>query len=320
VTDDALRRLVDEHDSWLAGERGLARNSLLAYRRDLRRYVEWLRMRGVDDPAQIGEADVAAYVEHLQRARDDEGRPRAAPASVARAVAAVRSLHRFAAAEDVVVIDSAVDVRAPRVPRGLPKALTEDEVAALLDAVTGDAPARSRDRAMLETLYAGGLRISELVALDLDALDLDAGFVRAFGKGAKERLVPLGRRAEAALRDYVHQGRPLLRRQYVARRGDADAVFLNGRGGRLTRQGCWKIVRGYGERAGLGERLWPHQLRHSCATHMLDHGADVRVVQELLGHASVSTTQLYTKVYARRLRAVYDAAHPRARPASSANP
>jgi integrase/recombinase XerD len=236
---------------------------------------------------------------------------------VARAVAAVRSLHRFAAAEDLVVSDAAADLHAPRVPRGLPKALTEDEVSALLDAVTGDEPAARRDRAMLETLYAGGLRISELVALDLDALDLEAGFLRAFGKGSKERLVPLGRRADTALREYLADGRPALRRMYAARRGDADAVFLNTRGGRLSRQGCWKIVRGYGERAGLGERLWPHLLRHSCATHMLDHGADVRVVQELLGHASVSTTQLYTKVYARRLRAVYDAAHPRARRGSA---
>jgi len=310
VSPDRLTTLLAEHDSWLAGERGLARNSLAAYRRDLRRYAAWLRERGISDPGRVGEPDVADYVTYLQA----EG---FAPSSSARAVAAVRSFHRFCAGEELVPSDPTADIGAPRVPRGIPKALTEVEVAQLLDAVTGDTPTAQRDRAILETLYAAGLRISELVGLDLVAIDLDGGFVRAFGKGSKERLVPIGQRASSALRTYLADGRPALRPARFARRGDGEAVFLNARGGRLTRQGCWKILRAYGQRAGLGERLWPHLLRHSCATHMLDHGADVRVVQELLGHASISTTQLYTKVYARRLRAVYDAAHPRAkRPAT----
>jgi integrase/recombinase XerD len=305
VTDDELTQLLAEHQSWLSGERGLARNSLLAYQRDLRRYAAWLRDAGLHDPKAIGESEVARYVAHL-------GGTGFAPSSAARAVAAVRSFHRFCAGESLLADDPAAEIAAPRVPRGIPKALTEAEVGALLDAVTGDGPLALRDHAILETLYAGGLRISELVGLDLDAIDLETGFLRVLGKGSKERLVPIGRGADTALRGYLADGRPALRPVRWARRGDAEALFLNARGGRLTRQGCWKVLRGYGERAGLGERLWPHLLRHSCATHMLDHGADVRVVQELLGHASISTTQLYTKVYARKLRSVYDSAHPRA--------
>jgi integrase/recombinase XerD len=202
------------------------------------------------------------------------------------------------------------------VPQGIPKALTEAEVDALLGAVPGDGPRPRRDRALLEVLYAGGLRISELVGLDLGDIDLYDGLVRVMGKGSKERVVPLGRSAREAVGDYLTTGRPELAdagpraRTAMVR---VDALFLNARGGRLTRQGAWLIVRAAGDRAGLQGRLFPHVLRHSCATHMLDHGADIRVVQELLGHASLSTTQVYTKVSPERLRAVYDAAHPRAR-------
>ena len=197
-------------------------------------------------------------------------------------------------------------------PQGIPKALTEAEVDALLGAVPGDDPRALRDRAILETLYAGGLRISELVGLDRGDLDLDDGLVRVLGKGNKERVVPLGRTARGRARRLprprpARAGAPPL--GGGTRRG--DAVFLNARGGRLTRQGAWLIVRAAGDRAGLGDRLSPHVLRHSCATHMLDHGADIRVVQELLGHASLSTTQVYTKVSPERLRAVYDARPPR---------
>jgi integrase/recombinase XerD len=204
--------------------------------------------------------------------------------------------------------DPSGDVGAPRVPQGIPKALTEAEVEALLNAVPGDGPRPQRDRAILELLYAGGLRISELVGLDLGDADLYDGLVRVLGKGSKERVVPLGRSAREAIGDYLTTGRPEL-----AGRERESALFLNARGGRLTRQGAWLIVRAAGDRAGLKGRLFPHVLRHSCATHMLDRGADIRVVQELLGHASLSTTQVYTKVSPERLRAVYDAAHPRAR-------
>jgi integrase/recombinase XerD len=205
--------------------------------------------------------------------------------------------------------DPSGDVGAPRVPQGIPKALTEADVDALLGAVPGDGPRPRRDRAILEVLYAGGLRISELVGLDLGDADLYDGLVRVMGKGSKERVVPLGRSAREAVGDYLTTGRPEL----AGTRTREPALFLNARGGRLTRQGAWLIVRAAGDRAGLQGRLFPHVLRHSCATHMLDHGADIRVVQELLGHASLSTTQVYTKVSPERLRAVYDAAHPRAK-------
>jgi integrase/recombinase XerD len=307
---DELEPLLDEYATWLRVERGLAANSLSAYRRDLQRYAGWLRATGHADPDTIDEAVVAAYVEWLKDARDDDGRPRYAPASIARALAAVRSFHRFCMEEGLLDSDPSDEVGSPRVPQGLPKALSEAEVEALLGAVPGDGARPQRDRAILETLYGGGLRISELVGLDLGDLDLHGGMARVLGKGAKERVVPLGRSARGALQEYLDAGRIELDRS--RNRADRNALFLNARGGRLTRQGAWLIVRGAGDRAGLRGRLYPHVLRHSCATHMLDHGADIRVVQELLGHASLSTTQVYTKVSPERLRAVYEAAHPRA--------
>ncbi len=303
---DALPLEAEEYLSWLAVERGRAANTLAAYRRDLRAYSRFLARRGVPLD-RVDEALLATYLAELRAA----GR---APASVARAMVAVRSFHRFLAEEGHLSADPAADLEAPRVPLGLPKALSEDEITSLLGAVLGDEPPARRDRAMLEVLYAGGLRISELVGLSLADVDLQAGLLRLFGKGAKERIVPIGRPARAALAAWLGPGgRPGLVPTRWARRGDAEAVFLNARGGRLSRQGAWAIVRRYGDRVGLGDRLTPHVLRHSCATHLLDHGADVRAVQELLGHASITTTQVYTLVSPERLRSVYDAAHPRAR-------
>ena len=315
--DELLDRLLVEHDSWLAVERGLAANSLAAYRRDLRRYAAFLRERGEHDPTAVREETVLAYVEDLKSAVDDDGHPRYAPSSIARALVAVRSFHRFCLEEGFLAVDPSEEVGAPRVPLGIPKALTEDEVEALLAAVVGDTARALRDRAIVETLYATGVRISELVGLDRRDLDLDDGLVRVLGKGSKERIVPVGRSAREALTAYLADGRPQLARPDRSR--GAEAVILNVRGGRLSRQSCWKIVRTAGERAGLGGRLSPHVLRHSCATHMLERGADIRVVQELLGHASLSTTQVYTKVSPERLRAVYEAAHPRARFPGSAS-
>jgi integrase/recombinase XerD len=226
---------------------------------------------------------------------------------------AVRALHRFLAVEGDGAADPSVDVAMPTVPRGLPRALTEDDIERLLAAVVGDEPMDRRDRAILEVLYGTGLRISELVGLSMSDLDLEDGLLRAFGKGAKERIVPIGRFATAAITAWLGTGgRPEVVPAQWGRRRDAEAVFLNARGGRLSRQGAWGVVRKYGEQVGLGDRLTPHVLRHSCATHMLDHGADIRTVQELLGHASVSTTQLYTLVSTERLWAVYRQAHPRA--------
>jgi len=292
---------VEEYLSWLAVERGRSANTLAAYRRDLSAYVEFVHGRG----AALGDVDEALvqdYLAYLKAA----GR---APASVARALVAVRSLE-----EGYARSDPAGDVGVPRVPQGLPKALAEDEVECLLGAVVGEDAVARRDRAILEVLYGTGLRISELVGLSLTDVSLDEGLLRAYGKGSKERVVPVGRFASQALNAWLSQsGRGALTPERWARRGDAEAVFLNARGGRLSRQGAWGIVRRYGEKVGLGGRLTPHVLRHSCATHMLDRGADIRAVQELLGHASISTTQVYTRVSTERLRQVYDQAHPRAK-------
>jgi integrase/recombinase XerD len=297
---------AEEYLSWLAVERGRASNTVSAYRRDLRAYEAWLAARSLS-LADVTEALVEEYVGDLRRS----GRQ---PSSVARALVAVRSLHRFLVDEGTASVDPTGDVGVPKVRQGLPKALTEDEVDRLIAAVIGeDAPAR-RDRALLELLYGTGMRISEAVGLSMADLSLDEGMVRAFGKGAKERIVPIGRLARQAMDRWLDPGgRPAMVPERWARRGDAEAVFLNRRGGRLSRQGAWGIVRRYGDRVGLGDRLTPHVLRHSCATHMLDHGADIRVVQELLGHASIATTQVYTKVSTDRLLAAYDKAHPRAR-------
>ena len=318
MAETSLDDAVAEFRSWLVVERGLAPNSVTSYQRDLRRYVAFLDARGVRAIGRVTEADVSAYAADLHTAVDDDGRPRYAPASIARALVSVRSLHRFARDEGFAAADPTEELQGARVPQGIPKALTEPEVEALLGAVVGDDPRALRDRAVVETLYAGGLRIAELVGLDRADLDLDGGLVRVFGKGRKERIVPSGRPARAALDVYLRDGRPALESRRA--RVTGDPVFLNTRGGRLTRQAGWKIVHEAGMRAGLGEKLSPHVLRHSCATHMLDHGADIRVVQELLGHASLSTTQIYTKVSPERLRHAYLTAHPRSGRAPGAPP
>jgi len=301
-----LSKEAEEYLSWLAVERGRATNTLAAYRRDLLAYEGWLAEEGLRLDS-VTEAQVEQYVADLQAS----GRQ---ASSTARALSAVRNLHRFLVDEGTAQTDPTNDVASPRIPQGLPKALSEAEVTSLLDAVRGMGPAARRDRALLEVLYGTGLRISEAVGLSLGDVDLGGHTVVAFGKGSKERIVPIGRYAREALESWLSpSGRGAMVPVRWARRGDAEAVFVNHRGGRLTRQGAWGIVHHYGESVGLGDRLTPHVLRHSCATHMLDHGADIRVVQELLGHASIATTQLYTKVSTQRLRTVYDAAHPRAR-------
>jgi integrase/recombinase XerD len=301
---------AEELLSWLAVEKGRSANTLAAYRRDLLSYESWLRSQGIDPASAadgaIDEGTVARYVAHLRAAG-------LAPASVARAMVAVRSLHRFMLVEGSSVSDPASSLRPPPVPQGLPKALSEEEIGSLLSAVTGEGPAQRRDRAVLELLYGTGMRISELTGLSLPDLAMDEQLVRVLGKGNKERLVPVGRYAREALGSWLSPaGRDAMVNRRGVRKADSAALFLNFRGGRLTRQGAWGIVRQYGRRAGLEGKLTPHVLRHSCATHMLDHGADIRVVQELLGHASIATTQIYTKVSSDRLRAVYDSAHPRA--------
>lgn len=297
---------AEEFLTSLAVERGRAASTVAAYRRDLRCYVAFLTEQRATTLATAGADDVTAFVVWMQ------GEGLAATTS-ARRLVAVRGLHRFLVDEEILDVDPVRDVAAPRLPRGLPKALREDEVERLLGAVVGvDAVAR-RDRAILEVLYGTGVRISELTGLSLRDVDLVARRMRVFGKGSKERVVPIGRHAGLALEEWLSDdGRGAMAPKRWRRRGDEDAVYLNQRGGRLTRQGAWGVVRRYGAEVGLGERLTPHVLRHSCATHMVDHGADLRVVQELLGHASVSTTQVYTHVSMERLQSVYEAAHPRA--------
>jgi integrase/recombinase XerD len=297
---------AEEYLTWLAAERGRSTNTLTAYRRDLAAYWRWLGARGRLDLDDVEGGDLDAYAAHL-RARG------LAASSVARALVAVRSLHRFRAEEGLTPTDPSGSVEAPRVPAGLPKALSEAEITSLLEVVVGDDAVARRDRALLELLYGTGARISEACGLRLSDVDLDASLARLFGKGAKERIVPLGRLAREALAAWLAPaGRGAMEPDRWARRGDAEAVFLNQRGGRLGRQGAWTIVRRHGDACGLGPRLTPHVLRHSCATHMLDHGADIRAVQELLGHASISTTQVYTLVSTERLWEVYRSAHPRA--------
>ncbi|MCX7621369.1 MAG: site-specific tyrosine recombinase XerD [Acidimicrobiales bacterium] len=301
----ALPLECEEFLTWLSASKGRANNTLTAYRRDLRLYASWLA-RQHRTPLDVRPDDLVRFVEEV-RSSDR------APASVARICVAVRSFHRFLAEEDIRADDPFVGIEVPKVPRGLPKALSEDEITRLIDQVVGEGPIARRDRAILEVLYGTGVRISELAGLSLSDVDLDAASLRVFGKGAKERIIPVGRLAREALAAWLEPGGRDLLQSERADRDSATAVFLNNRGGRMTRQGIWGVVRKYGSRAGLGARLTPHVLRHSCATHMLDHGADVRAVQELLGHASITTTQLYTLVSTERLRAVYDAAHPRAK-------
>lgn len=288
-------------------EKGRRPNTLTAYRRDLAAYERWLAERGTGTVRSAGALTVAEYVAHLQGAG-------LAAASVARSTVAVRSLHRFMAEEGLADSDPGAELKPPPVPAGLPKALSEEEVGSLLAAVTGDGALARRDRAILELLYGTGMRISELTGLSLGDVVPEDQIVRVTGKGGKERLVPLGRFARQALAEWTGGGgREVLVPARWARRADADALFLNRRGGRLSRQGAWGVVNHYGHLAGLDGKLTPHVLRHSCATHLLDHGADIRVVQELLGHASIGTTQVYTRVSTERLRAAYDEAHPRAR-------
>ena len=307
-----VQRFLDH----LVVERGLSDHTVAAYRRDLSRYARFCLERGIRDAGRADEEDVSAFVAALSEspARPD-GEPYRA-SSVARSLAAIRSFHRFLLGEGESDRDPADAAVRPRVPRTLPRPLSVDEVGRILDAPAGAEPAALRDRAMLETLYGAGLRISELVGLDVDDVDLEEGSVRVMGKGSKERLVPIGRKAREALSAYLTRARPAL-----ASTRSRGAMFLNARGGRLTRQGCTRVVERCVARAGIRKTVSPHTLRHSFATHLLEGGADVRVVQELLGHASVATTQIYTLVTEQHLREAYLSAHPRARqraPAGSA--
>jgi integrase/recombinase XerD len=316
MTIPAVRTLDDQLQGYLdhlAIERGVAANTLSSYRRDLRRYAEYLVTRGVDDLRDVTEPDVSEFLVALRKGDPDTGATALSAVSAARALIAVRGLHRFAAAEGLTDLDVARAVKPPTPSRRLPKSLSVDDVLALLDGAGGDSeadgPLTLRNRALLEVLYSTGARISEAVGLDVDDVDTHSRSVLLRGKGGKQRLVPIGRPAVAALDAYLVRGRPDL-----ARRGKATpATFLNVRGGRLSRQSAWQVLQDAAERAKISAAVSPHTLRHSFATHLLEGGADVRVVQELLGHASVTTTQIYTMVTVNALREVWAGAHPRAR-------
>lgn len=307
MTTTAPPRLSDlmlDFLGYLELERGLSRNTLEAYRSDLQQFGEFLARRGLD-PLTITPAQLASFVSELADGRD--GRPAVAPATLQRKVACLRSFYRHLRRERLIEHDPAAELRGPRSRARLPHVLSRDEVTRLLAQPKGTSPAALRDRALLETMYACGLRASEAIGLELSSIDLEPGVLRAHGKGSKERIVPIGSKAIESLRAYLDRGRPRL----VGIR-EEPKVFVNLRGSGLSRQGLYKIVQRHAASAGLAHRMSPHTLRHSFATHLLAGGCDLRSLQEMLGHADIATTQMYTHLTADRLRDVYFDAHPRA--------
>lgn len=303
---EPIAKAVEAFLDHMSVERGAAPNTLEAYRRDLRRYQSSLVARAINSPDQIATTDVLAFVADLRRG--DEDHPPLGGASVNRAVSAVRGLHRYWVRDGLTPVDPVAAISETKRTRSLPKALTVSQAIAIVESPPGDDPAALRDRALLEFLYGVGARVSEAVALDIDDVDFVTAAVLLRGKGGKQRIVPLGRAAAEAIGAYLVRARPAF-----AQKGKGTAaVFLNQRGGRISRQGIWAILKVSAERAGIDRPVFPHVLRHSFATHLLDGGADVRSVQELLGHASVTTTAIYTMVTVDRLREVYASTHPRA--------
>lgn len=287
----------------LAVERGVSANTLSNYRRDVERYLNWLEDAGKTDLGEVVSTDLEDYVADLRRG--SEGRKGLAAASASRALVVARGLHKFAVSEGVVAADVAAGVSPPKLGEKLPDTLTIDEVGMLLDACPTETPTQLRDKALLEVLYATGARISEVLALVVDDIAETRDFIKVTGKGDKQRIVPVGGAAQRALEAYLVRGRPALSK------GKSHAVFLNKRGGALSRQSSWAIIKDAASRAGIEKEISPHTMRHSFATHLLEGGADVRTVQELLGHASVTTTQIYTHVTPENLREVWTTAHPR---------
>ncbi|SDZ44879.1 site-specific tyrosine recombinase XerD [Herbiconiux ginsengi] len=297
-------RAIDGFLRHITIERGLSANTIAAYRRDLGRYSEWLRSRGIHDMATVGESDISAFTQAARTVGEGE----LSASSIARILSSVRSFHRYLAEEGLVDTDAARDVKPPKLALRLPKAISIEQMDRLLTATGGDDPVALRDRALLELLYATGARISEVVDLNVDDVQ-DGDIVRVTGKGSKQRIVPVGRFARAALDAYLVRVRPV----FSVRGPSTPALFLGIRGQRLSRQGAWLVIQSAAERAKLETHISPHTFRHSFATHLLQGGADVRVVQDLLGHSSVTTTQLYTHVTADTLIDMYQTAHPRAR-------
>jgi integrase/recombinase XerD len=318
----SLELSVRNYRRHLTIERGLSVNTLAAYGRDLERYTVWLDAHGITDARLITTVQISAFTRDLKAlAVPAEAEPGAEPgagsppavslaaSSVARILSSVRGFHRFLAEEGDVATDASRDVKPPKLPSRLPKAITIAEMQLLIDSVVGDDPLALRDRALLELLYATGARVSEVVGLNVDDVLDGLEIVRLVGKGSKQRIVPVGGYARAAVEAYLVRVRP----QFSARGLSTPALFLGQRGQRLSRQGAWLVIQAAAKKSGLEAHVSPHTFRHSFATHLLEGGADVRVVQELLGHSSVTTTQLYTLVTADTLRDMYATSHPRAR-------
>lgn len=323
ATTHPIHRELSQYLAHLSVERGLAKNTVNAYRRDLTRYVDFLVDNQKFSLKSVTESNVAQFIPTLRNGND--GAAPLSASSAARCTVAVRGWHKFAHEEGVVADDVARRVRPPSQPKRLPRALSIDDMQKLLQAASiSDTPVGLRDRAILELLYGTGARISELISLDVDDVDVEPHaedenalpVVRLLGKGSKERIVPVGSYARAAVSSYLVRGRPALA---SAGKGNA-ALFLNVRGNRLSRQSAWAVITAAADRAGLGDDISPHTIRHSFATHMLAGGADIRIVQELLGHASVTTTQIYTLVTVDALREIYAEAHPRASLNGALNP
>jgi integrase/recombinase XerD len=303
-TGAEIERLALDFLAYLELERGLSRNTLEAYRSDLLQFGDFLHRRGLD-ALSVGHGELAAFLSEL--AGGTEGRPPVAPATLQRKAACLRSFYRHLRREGSIEHDPTAELRGPPKTRRLPMVLSREEVARLLSEPKGSEPRTLRDRALLEVMYACGLRASEVVGLDLADVDLEEGLLRARGKGSKERIVPIGRQAVAALRAYSQRGRPALVNAQVESR-----LFVNSRGVGLTRQGLYKIIQGHAGRTGLAAKMSPHTLRHTFATHLLAGGCDLRSLQEMLGHADLATTQVYTHLSAERLKDAYFSAHPRA--------
>jgi integrase/recombinase XerD len=295
-----MTELLEEFIYYLAVERGLAENTLASYRLDLNGFLAFCRQTGRMSLAQVDKNVVITYLYQQQLA----GR---APATIARRLAAVKSFYKYLAAEELIQKDPTTDLEFPKLAQKLPRVLTVDEVDTLLTQPALSTPTGCRDKAMLELLYATGIRVSELVNLDLEHVNQTIGFVRCFGKGAKERIVPVGEVALGFIKIYL-----LRSRSKLGQAGKTKALFVNRYGRRLTRQGFWKIVKGYAQKAGINKEITPHVFRHSFATHLLENGADLRSVQEMLGHTDIGTTQIYTHLTKQRVKEVYNRSHPRA--------
>ncbi|GAB6156936.1 site-specific tyrosine recombinase XerD [Desulfotomaculum varum] len=296
-----MERWLEEFIHYLAVERGLAQNTLASYRIDLNQYINYLKKQQVTSPLLMERNHILAYLYKLQK----EGK---APATISRYLAAIKHFTRFLLAEGAITEDLTAGLESPKLAQRLPKVLSTAEVETLLSQPQLADPAGIRDKAMLELLYATGIRVSELVSLNLQDVDLDMGYIRCFGKGSKERIIPLGSVAAHYVREYLARSRVKLTRG----KAEHPALFVNIQGRRLTRQGFWKIIKKYAREGKIDKHITPHTLRHSFATHLLENGADLRAVQEMLGHADISTTQIYTHLTKIRLREVYTNAHPRA--------